>query len=247
MATRGDSAGMNGGGGVLLLLRKDWSIFTLRHRIFVLTVFLMAALQAVVVDEAYFLLGVALAAALAVYVPVIEWYQGTDPMLHSLPVKRGTVVAARHVVTILGMATAGIVWNTTGRILRPILGGGGSDPAFWMTLEGGLTYSLAVAILALLFFPLYFRFGMGRGIAAFAVMTLVLLAVGYGTAQLAAGPAAPGAVGLITPSSVIGSRVDTLLASVGPAATVTVTLAGMAGAFGISIGLSRRWFATREF
>ncbi len=247
MATRGDSAGMNGVGGVLLLLRKDWSVFTLRHRIFVLGVFLLAALQAVTVDEAYFLLGIALAAALAVYVPVIEWYQSTDQMLHSLPVKRGTVVAARHLVTILGMATAGIVWNTTGRILRPILGSGSSDPAFWMTLKGCLTYSLAVAILAVSFFPLYFRLGMGRGVAAFAVIALVLLSVGYGTAELAAGPAASGAAGLITPSSLIGSRVDALLGSVGPAGTIAVTLAGVAGAFGISTGLSRRWFGRREF
>lgn len=248
MATQGDSTGtMKRGDDVLRLLRKDWSVFSPRHRIFVLGVFALAALQAVAVDEAYFLLGVVLAAAVAAYVPVIEWYERTDAMLHSLPVERETVVAARHLCAILGMATAGIAWNATGRVLRPILYTGSSDPAFWMTLEGSLTYSIAVAVLAVSFFPFYFRLGLGRGVAAFAVTTLALLTVGYGTAELAAGPTASGATGLVTPSSLIGSRVEALLGSVGPAGTISMTLAGLVGAFGVSILISRRWFETREF
>jgi hypothetical protein len=248
MATRGDSTGtMKRGDDVLRLLRKDWSVFSPRHRIFVLGVFLLAALQAVAVDEAYFLLGVALAAAVAAYVPVVEWYERTDPMLHSLPVERGTVVAARHLCAMLGMATAGIAWNATGRVLRPILHTGSSDPAFWMTLEGGLTYSITVTVLAVSFFPLYFRLGLGRGVVAFAVTTLALLTVGYGTAELAAGPAASGAGGLVTPSSLVGSRVDALIASLGTVGTVSMTLALLVGAFGVSIMISRRWFESREF
>lgn len=74
----------------------------------------------------------ALALVLSTYVPVIEWYQETDPMLHSLPLGRGTVVVARYAVAFLGMS-------------------------------------------------------------------LGLLAVGYGAADLAGGPAQAGTVGLIPP------------------------------------------------
>ena len=248
MTTQSDSSGaMAASAPLIQLLRKEWAVFTLRDRVFVFGVFLLVALQAVPIDEAFFLFSLALAGALSTYVPVIEWYQETDPMLHSLPLGRGTVVVARYVVTLVAGSVAGIAWTATGRFLLPILDAGRTTPAMWMTLEGGLTFLIAVGLLVSLFFPLYFRFGMGRGAVTFMGMSLGLLALGYGTADLAGGPAQAGPVGLIPPSSLIGARVAALLGSLGPAGTLTVVLVGIALVYGASLKLSRRWFERREF
>jgi len=248
MTTRTDSPGVAAPRAPLVqLLRNEWTVFTLRDRFFILGVFFLASLQAVPVDEAFFVLGVVLAGALSFYVPVIEWYQETDPMLHSLPLRRGSVVVGRYIVALLAGGIAGIAWTTTGRLLLPILDAGRTTPAMWMTIEGGLTFLIAVGLLVSLFFPLYFRFGMGKGALAFLGASLGLLALGYGTADLAGGPAQPGTLGLIPPSALIGARVVSLMGSLGPAGTLTVVLVGVALIYGASLRLSQRWFEGREF
>jgi hypothetical protein len=229
------------------LLRKEWAVFALRDRAFVLGVFFLASLQAVPADEAFFLLSVALAAALSIYVPTIEWYQETDPMLHSLPLSRGSVVVARYMVALIAGGFAGIAWTTTGRLLLPILDAGRTTPGLWMSLEGGLTFLIAVGLIVSLFFPLYFRFGMGKGAVAFLGVSLGLLVLGYGTAHLAGGPGQPGTPGLIPPSALIGARVVALMGSLGPAGTLTIVLLGTALIFGVSLRLSQLWFGGREF
>ena len=232
---------------LIRLLRKEWAVFSLRNRVLILGVFFLASLQAVPADEAFFLLSLALAAALSLCVPTIEWYQETDPMLHSLPLRRESVVVARYLVALIAGGLAGIAWTTTGRLLLPILDAGRTNPAMWMTIEGGLTFLIAVGLFVSLFFPLYFRFGMGKGAMAFLGASLGLLALGYGTAHLAGGPAPSGALGLIPPSALIGARVGALMGSLGPAGTLTVVLLGIALIFGASLRLSQRWFGGREF
>lgn len=229
------------------LLRKDWLVFTPRHRMFVLAVFVLAALQTLPSDEAFFILGVAFAGTLSIYVPVIEWFQETDPMLHSLPVRRGTVVLARYLMAIAAGGVAGVAWTTTGRLLLPILDAGRTAPGMWMTLDGALTFLVAVGLLVSFFLPLYFRFGMGKGALAFLGMSVGLLALGYGTAGLAGGPARPHTVGLLPPSTLIQARVAALMGSLGPAGTLTVLLVGIAAIYGASLKLSQRWFETQEF
>ena len=88
---------------------------------------------------------------------------------------------------------------------------------------------------------------MAKGATAFLGASLGLLALGYGTAHLAGGPAQPGALGLIPPSALIGARVGALMGALGPAGTLTVVLLGIALIFGASLSLSRLWFGGREF
>ncbi|MGW8264756.1 MAG: ABC-2 transporter permease [Longimicrobiales bacterium] len=240
---------------VLRLLRMEWAVFHLWGRIAVFGCFVLAALQVVYVDELYLLLGVLLAATLAVYVPVVEWFQETDPMLHSLPIDRDAVVLARYLVAALAGTVAGIIWNAAGRILMPLLRAGGEDPAMWMTMEGGLTFVLAVGLMAILFLPLYFRMGMGRGAVAFLGLSLGLFFLAYGTSGLAWGPASglagsealAGGFPLVPPSALIRSRVSALLGNMGLAGTLSLILVLLAAAFYASIRLSQRWYRRREF
>ena len=80
---------------VATLLRKERFVFRPQDRFLVFGIFFLPALQAVAIDEFYFILGIAFTATLAIWVPVIEWYQEADQMLHSLPVRRDAVVVAR--------------------------------------------------------------------------------------------------------------------------------------------------------
>jgi hypothetical protein len=229
------------------LIRKERTVFTVRDRFYVLGVFFLASLQTVTADEAFFALGIALAGALAVYVPIIEWYQGTDPMLHSLPIRRGTVVLARYLLAVSTSGVAGVLWVTTGRLLLPILDASRATPAIWMTLEGVITFFVFVGLLVALFFPVYFRLGMGRGSLVFLGLSVALLAIGYATAGLAGGPARVGILGIPPPSSLVLSRVAALLGSLGVAGTLTLILIGLALLFAVSLKLSQRWFGRREF
>jgi hypothetical protein len=236
---------------VIRLLRKEWAVFDLRGRLSVFGVFTLAAIQVVHVDEVYLFLGLALAGSLAVYVPVVEWFQETDPMLHSLPVDRDTVVLARYGVAILAGTLAGIVWNAAGRILLPVLDAGRVNPSLWMTLDGVLTFALALGFMAALFFPLYFRLGMGRASVTFLGLSLILLALAYATAGWGWGPAAkpagPAAHFLaIPPSALIRTRVSALLSSLGVAGTLTLVLVGLALLFFASIRISQHALRKRE-
>jgi hypothetical protein len=241
--------GRSGAGmaSLLQLIRKDRSVFTVRHRFYVLGVFFLASLQTVTADEAFFVLGIALAGALAVYVPIIEWYQGTDPMLHSLPIRRKAVVVARYLLAVSAGGVAGALWVATGRLLLPILDASRATPAIWMTLEGVITFFVSAGLLVALFFPAYFRLGMGKGSLAFLGLSVALLALGYATAGLAGGPTDVGLLGIPGPSSLVLSRVVALLGSLGVAGTLTAVLVGLAVLFAVSLKLSQRWFERREF
>lgn len=240
---------------LLRLLRKDRVVFDLRGRVSLFGIFILAAAQVLYVDELYLLLGLVLAGSLAVYVPVVEWYQETDSMLHSLPIDRNLVVLARYLAAILAGSLAGVVWNAAGRILLPLLDAGRQDPATWMTFEGSLTFILAVGLMVVLFFPLYFRMGLGRGTVVFLGLSLALLFLAYGTTGIAQGPVGevhggPSPVGgfpIVPPSTLVRTRIDALLESAGVAGTLALILAFLGVALFASIKLSQRWLRDREF
>lgn len=238
--------------GLAPLLAKDLAVFARRDRIFVLGVFLLAALQTVSTDEAFFLIALALAGALIVYVPVVEWFHQTDALLHSLPARRTTVVLARYLSALVGLGLAGIAWASAGWLLRPILDADAAGPALWSTLEGLATFFVWVCLLASLFLPLYFRLGWGRGALAFLGLVPVLLLVGYGTAGMAWGPASGGASGiaglpLLPPSSLVSSRISALVDAIGPGWALAAIIVAMGSSLALSERLSARWLERREF
>jgi hypothetical protein len=229
------------------LLRKEWIVFSHRVPFFVFGVFILASLQTVRVGDAYLLVGVALAAALALYVPAVEWFEESNPMLHSLPVSRGGVVVARYVVAVLAGGVAGVVWGATGRLLLPLLDAGRETPAMWLTVEGMLTFFVLVGLFFALLLPLHFRLGLGRGFVAFLALSLGLMGVGYGTMSLATRSTRDGTLVLHAPGELVRVPLPALASDVGLAGTLTAVLVGMALLTGVSILLSRRWFARREF
>lgn len=221
-------------------------MFRPQDRFLVFGIFFLPALQAVAIDEFYFILGIAFTATLAIWVPVIEWYQEADQMLHSLPVRRDAVVVARYVAALFYGLIGGLVWNTTGRILLPILHAARETPPFWMSLEGILAFATAFGLLAVLFFPLFFRFGAGKGGLVFLGLCLCLLVLGYATAGLASGPSSQGEVRMFLPSALIRTRVEALVESIGVAGTMTLILMVLAILSAASIKVSQHWFRGKE-
>lgn len=235
------------------MLRKDLAVFTLRNRLLVLGAFFLAALQTVGMGEVYFFVGLMLASALAVFVPVVEWFHTTDSLLHSLPVRRSTVVLARYLSTVLAGCAAFVAWVCVGWMLRPILVPEAPGPAMWMSLQGALTFLGAFGLLTAFFLPLYFGVGIGRAALAFFGLMPLLALAGYASAGVAWGPTAGGAVArqaagapIVLPSSLISARISSLVATVGPGWALVAIALGMGSILALSGRLALRWFRRRE-
>ena len=237
---------------IACLLRKDLGVFIPRDRILVFGIFFLASLQAVFHEEAFFWLGVMLAGALATYIPVIEWNQETDPMLHSLPVRRVTVVLARYMSSLVAGLFAGVAWISVGSLLRPLLNPGQATPAMWMTLDGILTFLVASCRMMALFLPLDFKLGLGRGLTVFFPLSLILFAglfmlTGVGSGR-EGGLAGSGGIplGIPRPSSLIRTGISDMVAAMGPVGAVSVVLLGLAAALSFSAWLSTHSLQRRD-
>ena len=235
MATRAESA-LSGRGfpGVSSLLRKDLAVFIPRDRFLVALIYLLAHPMVLPTDEAFFWLGIGLAGALALYVPIMEWHQETDRMLSSLPVGRATVVFSRYLSSVLACVFAGVAWISTGRLLAPLLDAGRTTPGMWTTFEGILTFFLMAGLLIALFLPLYFRFGIGRGATVFLGMSFGV----YALVSLLSG--------LVMPGADVQARISAMTASMGPGWALFLILAGMGAALVVSGRLSVGWFERRD-
>ena len=224
--------------GIRGLLRKDLSVFILRDRLLIALVYLLAHPMVFPSEEAFFWLGISLAVALALYLPIIEWHQETDRMLSSLPVRRATVVYSRFLSSILATILAGVAWVSTGFLLAPFFGSvldpGHSMIPIWTTFEGILGFFLVAVLLLCLFLPLYFRFGLGRAATLFVLLCFGLFAV----VSLS--------VGLVQPGEMVRSHLTALAASVGPGLTLFLALGGLGAVVAASSRASVRWFERRD-
>lgn len=100
----------------------------------------------------------------------VEESQGTEVTWCSLPVGRHQIVLARYATTLLAIALGlGISWAISGSILGP---------------AAHATVFFFLTITASLFFPCYFRLGLGRGMATFAMVTLAALVLLAGAGAL---------------------------------------------------------------
>jgi hypothetical protein len=178
----------------------------------------------------------------------------TEAFYASLPLKRSTIVLARYVLTAL-LSLAGVVFVflygyllTSLVKLRWIV----IDLRSLLSIEGMTGFVLFIAFLAALYFPFYFRHGLGRGSFIFAAVLLGLGIVLAGIERLAAkifhltGPLFtadflkdPG-LGIIR---AIGGVRDSLRLPLFVGAALLI----MAGMLVISIRLSIHFYQKREF
>jgi ABC-2 type transport system permease protein len=131
--------------------------------------------------------------------------QSTEILWNSLPVNRRDVVLARYATTLLGTVVGlGIGW-LVGKLMQPAT-------AFGPGLLATLFFMLAVA--GALFLPCYFRWGIGRGLQAFSLVVLGLVAiVAVGTSLLELGSGGPESLGNIVAGAIATLALLVLCAS----------------------------------
>lgn len=137
--------------------------------------------------DAVFWANVTFAAFVLVWLSMLEWKNGSDLFVHSLPVTRAMVVRGRYLsaiaIGLLSMFVAAAIGIARGAGLEMR---GGVWPR-WVAADTALAFLLAYAIVAAIYLPCYFRWGFPRGNVAAALV----LAAGI-ILSSAAGPAAMG-------------------------------------------------------
>ena len=160
----------------------------------------------------------------------IEETQGTEITWCALPVDRRQIVLARYATTLLAIALGlGISWAISGGVLG-------------LTAQSSAFFMLTVT--ASLFLPCYFRLGLGRGFAAFAIVMLGILVLFAGAAAL---------ISFLTEGSAIPDMSDeqrvaaaeAWLQRMAPfvASGLVVTALAVAA---VSALLSVRWYSARD-
>lgn len=101
-----------------------------------------------------------------------------EPMAASLPVKRGEIVKARYLASALVILVA-IMVHLLAILPAALLRGGLDHPGLGLVYHPALwTIALIILLLSNSFsFPLYFRFGLTRGMAVLAVVQVLLVAL----------------------------------------------------------------------
>ncbi len=185
---------------------------------------------------------------------VLEDRNKTEALYISLPVKRATVVRARYLLAgILILAGGAVIFSLLGPINAFLkTRNPRADIGILMTTEGGAGFLISLGFACILYLPLYFWLGFGRGSAIFS---LVLLGLGLGLTgigQLAARWL--GWRGLLFTTETLkdpGSGIIQVLGrtreSIGTALFIGMIFAALVVLSFISLRLSERLYERREF
>lgn len=216
--------------------------------------YVVTGVRAVRNDEAFFWLTVALAVGLWTVVPTLECQSDADRFLCSLPVDRAAIVWARGLWVLVAAIASGGLWVASGRLWQTVMSGsrwGLPATPMWTTFDGLLAFGLVGIVLATLFLPCYFRFGIGKGSAIFGTLAVGLLAVtgGLTTLGVIAPPASQGGLGGVRPlpAAAVRQAIGHLRDSLGAPASLVLLGGCAAVALWASVRLAVRYYEQREF
>ncbi|MCX6564902.1 MAG: ABC-2 transporter permease [Candidatus Aminicenantes bacterium] len=189
--------------------------------------------------------GVVVIAGLAI-VFFLEDRDKTEILTLSLPVKRSAIVGARHLLGALFLAVCGgIVFGVIaplGTVIRSRSDAAGLSRL--LSIEAAVLFFVITLFFLALYLPLYHRFGFGRGTIVFLIAGIALVSLGA-AGLFAILPAAP-APGRELGTAVIGS-VRAIRSSLGTPLFLLSAVAVVVVPFAISLRLSLRFYARREF
>ena len=167
----------------------------------------------------------------------------TETLYASLPVTRRRVVRARYLLAGLLTAACGALIFGSLTLLSSLARTRGEDPSssYLLSVEGAAGFLLVLAPAILLFLPLTFRYGFGRGILRFAAVA--------GAVLLAAGAFAGPTLARSGSSNPLAGAVHSLggiRSSMGTPLFVGAMLAAMAALTYASLTLSIKAYKRRE-
>lgn len=201
--------------------------------------------------NAFLLVSLGYSLLLAMGATLIEDRSDADVFLLSLPVNRQTVVCARYLSALLGLVTGLLTSVAWGRALAAVIGPG--EGGLPRVTFGGLAAALLVLTVVLsLYFPLYFRFGLVKGVVVLLAVGLGLVLCGSVAWQLLAELAPPGESGFLPellrrPAGSFLDGIGQVLQGLGArtfsSALLVVLVGGLAAA---SLKLSVVWYRRRD-
>ena len=193
--------------------------------------------------EAFLYVTIAITTALAVTGAIIDDVFGADALFCSLPLSRSTIVAARYLWGLISLAVGLVLCVGYGRLLGALIGAPASGFAGPPDVAAALTVALLTAALLCVWYPFYFRWGLGKGTLLFLAAVLALGALVSTTvlALRALGASLPGRAG--SPVSMV--RAAVIRVGAAPATAIAVGILGSAAY--LSLRLSTRFYERRDF
>jgi len=129
-------------------------------------------------------IGITLTAAMAGSFLYIDEMSRTDPLFGALPLSRRDIVWGRYLTTAVIVGISLILFFGGTASIRTILGDMAANLDGLLTVRAGLAIAASVFFLMSLFFPMYFKLGLGKASIRLVILLLGTLIVLSGLAQL---------------------------------------------------------------
>ena len=193
--------------------------------------------------QAHFWLTACTAFGLMLMVPAIQWYQGSDIFVSTLPVDRTQLVRARFANSGLVLAAcllAGAYPAFVFGVLRTLVGHGWPS---WFTPLTGVEFVLVGVLVVSVSHPVLVRWGFGAAVVTGVASLLALAGTGLATRsgddvlQKIDGASA----------SPVGHLLRLMVVEVGPVPAVVAAALLAGGILALSLRLSVRWAGAQEF
>jgi len=170
---------------MLRLCRKDF-IACRWFWLLALVVYFLYGVISIKQDVAFMAVGVALLLGLVALTLVVEDRYRTEVLFCSLPLKRSTIVRSRYLLSGFLVLFGGLIVFGYRHFLYSLdkVKALSTNPFLHLTLEELLGFVTLAAFLICLFYPLYFRYGLGKGAFLFTVILLGLLITTIGITAL---------------------------------------------------------------
>ena len=129
--------------------------------------------QAFLSPSLYFWASLAAALGWTAAIVTIEWRADADRVVAGLPVTRATIVQARYVSALGGLALGAALYLLYGYVVSAVASEATlhrwHGVAGWTSLDGVLAFAVAGYALIIGFLPFFFRFNLPLGASLFAV------------------------------------------------------------------------------
>lgn len=149
--------------------------------VFCFLVFLLTSHESVLI---YLLIGISFTFLLSLGILGIDDIFRTEALFASLPVTRSSIVFSRYLSWIFIIVITLALFLGSTAVFQALLAARAAQLGFFLTLKGLMSFVVPSILLASLYLPLYFRFGLGRSLQVFFPSLLVLGIALTGLAQV---------------------------------------------------------------
>lgn len=236
---------------VIKLMLKDIKAVKIFF-IIIIPLYLLYALQFFSFNLAYIFTNIIYTFFLAMGITIIDYKYNTDQLFLSLPLKRATIVIAKYTTSYIGILLGTTFCFIYGYLLDFIIIPGEVNFDSYLILQGILPYLFILLFFISLFYPYYFRFGIGKGLIAFIIsilcFTSVIILLLWGVSSIT------NSMGFVVelkelrnPGLLVLNAFIVVHNYIGSFLFISFMILAMAGISFLSIHLSIKFYKQREF